>query len=185
MTDNRDGKVYKTVCIGNQVWMAENLNYNAPGSVCYENNNSNCVTFGKLYDWNTVMQGGSASNSSPSGVQGICPEGWHLPSKDEWTILINTLGGTAVAGELLRDSLYWDAPVTASTNSSGFSARPGGYEFPGVFFDKLGERSNFWSASMGSSSNPWLFSIDSQSSLAAELFVNSPTVKMSCRCVKD
>ncbi|MFI4955126.1 MAG: FISUMP domain-containing protein, partial [Gammaproteobacteria bacterium] len=93
LVDMRDGKQYKTVCIGNQTWMAENLNYDASGSVCYNNDPANCAIYGRLYDWNTIMQGALSSTSVPSGVQGVCPKGWHVPSKAEFDTLMMFLGG--------------------------------------------------------------------------------------------
>jgi len=78
-TDPRDGKVYRTVKIGNQVWMAENLNYDAPGSKCYNNNPANAEKYGRLYDWETAKK--------------VCPAGWHLPSNDEWKVLVDFVGG--------------------------------------------------------------------------------------------
>ncbi|MCP4442908.1 MAG: hypothetical protein GY810_28720 [Aureispira sp.] len=83
--DSRDGEVYSIVKIGDQVWMAENLRYNVLGSMLNPDNPSK--TYGRLYDWGTLMNGDSSSSSNPSGVQGLCPNGWHLPSDAEWNVL--------------------------------------------------------------------------------------------------
>ena len=83
-TDSRDGKKYKIIKVGTQTWMAENLNYAAKGSVCYENNEANCVKYGRLYDWAAMGVSGCLSDY-PNGVQGVCPAGWRLPSTEEWS----------------------------------------------------------------------------------------------------
>jgi len=88
------GKTYKTVVIGNQIWMAENLNYNANGSKCYEDD-PNCSKYGKLYSWAAAMALSSDCNSKSCASQisekhrGICPSGWHIPSSREWAVLID------------------------------------------------------------------------------------------------
>lgn len=100
LTDARDGQTYDVVCIGNQTWMAENLNYNTPGSYCYSNTAGNCATYGRLYEWNTAMNGASATNQNPSGVQGVCPAGWHVPSFSEWLELMTYVGVQTAGGSL-------------------------------------------------------------------------------------
>ncbi|MGB4850216.1 MAG: FISUMP domain-containing protein, partial [Saprospiraceae bacterium] len=125
LTDTRDGQKYPTVCIGKQTWMARNLNYNAPGSVTYDNNPSNGTIYGRLYNFNTIMQGAASTNANPSGVKGICPLGWHVPSDEEFTDLFLTLDAQG-GGKLKSTSSLWNSPNLGATNSSGFSALPGG-----------------------------------------------------------
>lgn len=112
-TDPRDGQHYKVVKIGNQVWMARNLNYaTAEGSSCYNDDISLCQSYGRSYDWNT------ANN--------VCPSGWHLASKAEWDALITFAGGEETAANLLKAASGWDENGNGS-DTYGFSAIPGGY----------------------------------------------------------
>ena len=152
LTDSRDNQVYKTVVIGSQTWMAQNLNYGtyisdgASGAVyqkgvqkfCYSNTESNCTTDGGLYQWHTAMgfasscaKGICASQISIGNHQGICPAGWHVPKSTEWDALQTYLGGWAVAGSKMKlnntGSINWDDAKYNSGNSSGFSALPSGY----------------------------------------------------------
>jgi len=131
-TDPRDGKVYKTVKIGNQVWMAENLAYNAEGSKCYDNNEANGKKYGRLYDWDTAMES--------------CPEGWHLPSNEEWRTLVDFAGGEEIAGKKLKAKSGW-AEGGDGTDDFGFSALPGGYGGSGGNFGLVGDYGSWWSAS--------------------------------------
>ncbi len=90
-TDHRDGKCYKWIKIGSQIWMAENLNYlSSSGSWCYDDLISNCNIYGRLYDWETAMT--------------ACPIGWHLPSSEEWESLTLYLGGKKVAGGKMKET---------------------------------------------------------------------------------
>jgi uncharacterized protein (TIGR02145 family) len=97
-----------------------------------------CSKYGRLYDWNTAMDGKSSSSSSPSGVQGVCPLGWHLPSNAEWTTLVNYVGGSSTAGTKLKSSTGWRnsySGVPAGTDNYGFSALPGGSrDIDGIFY---------------------------------------------------
>jgi hypothetical protein len=83
-----DGKSYDTVQIGSQCWLRHNLNKKTDNSSCYDNNENNCAMYGSLYAWNDAMK-----NSVSEGAQGICPNGWHVPTHDEYLALINYLGG--------------------------------------------------------------------------------------------
>jgi len=154
-TDSRDNRSYRTVQIGQQRWMAENLNYNASGSVCHSNQESNCNTYGRLYDWTTVMNGASSSTSSPSGVRGVCPVGWHVPSDAEWTALTNAVGGSSTAGTKLKSKSGWYSNGNG-TDDHGFSALPGGigYSYVGGF-DDAGFIGLWWSATEDIASYAW------------------------------
>jgi len=158
--DIRDGKKYNKVRIGNQTWMAENLNYQPPtgNSWCYDNADSNCVKYGRLYDWNTAMAGAAGSNSVPSGTQGVCPGGWHLPSRGEWGALAVAAGGTGpygdegeVSGKKLKAKSGWNNNG-AGTDDYGFSALPAGMNNDGSF-SGAGGRSYWWSSEWISSSS--------------------------------
>jgi len=141
-TDPRDGKVYKTVKIGNQVWMAENLNFDCEGSKCYDNDPKNAEKYGRLYDWETAMK--------------VCPPGWHLPSKEEWVELVNFAGGGRTAGKKLKAKSGWSQFLRGrdiseylkgrevnGTDEYGFSALPGGYTgFDERFF--FGGEIGYW-----------------------------------------
>lgn len=120
LVDDRDGEVYKTVCIGRQVWMAENLRYNAAGSVAY-----GPASYGRLYTVQQIMDGAGFSSLSPSGVRGICPKGWHVPSGTEFSIMISALGGDQEAGAKLKKAGAWPTAANA-TGESGFDALPSG-----------------------------------------------------------
>ena len=128
-----DGNIYKTIKIGNQWWMAENLKTvhfsdgMAAASYIYNNDETNLI-FGRLYTWRTVVNGTTDTHNNPSTIQGIAPIGWHIPSKAEWEELINYLGGVDVAGGKLKKEgeTHWKNPNTGATNQSLFSALPGG-----------------------------------------------------------
>lgn len=193
-TDSRDGKTYKTVCIGSQVWMAENLNYNASGSKCYQNDTNNCNTYGKLYNWNTAMDGSGSSSSNPSGVRGICPQGWHLPSSSEWNELIAFLGGTHVAGGKMKATNLWLSPNTGATNSSGFTALPSGLYTanPNNPWAAKGVVTYFWSTTEALSAPTLVSTVIMKYDTTVARPINIQKVDygnvplmLPCRCVKD
>jgi uncharacterized protein (TIGR02145 family) len=145
-----EGQTYKTVRIGEQVWFAENLNYAAKGSKCYGNSEANCDTYGRLYDWSTAMNNSASSKANPSGVQGVCPSGWHLPSDAEWGVLMTAVGGANTAGTKLKATSGWNDYNGASGNGTddyGFSALPGGIgNSDGRFGSVAGYYGYWWSA---------------------------------------
>jgi uncharacterized protein (TIGR02145 family) len=131
-TDKRDGKTYRTVKIGKQTWMAENLNYKTDSSWCYDNKDSNCKKYGRLYHWDAAMK--------------ACPAGWHLPDTAEWGKLENFVGKDS-AGTKLKSKSDWNYyhDAVPGTDDFGFSAMPGGSE-RGVGFVMPGEMGNWWTA---------------------------------------
>lgn len=147
IVDNRDGKIYKTVKIGTQIWMAENLNYvTDSGSVCYDNQPINCNKFGRLYTWNDANQS--------------CPAGWHLPSDNEWQILEKFVGMTEnelniigyrggnnnVAGKL-KSKANWNSSSNLVYDDIGFNALPAGnYGFHENIFGLLNCNAFFWTS---------------------------------------
>jgi uncharacterized protein (TIGR02145 family) len=145
-TDSRDGQTYKYVQIGNQVWMAENLNYETDtGSWVYNDSNQYAETYGRLYNWCTACE--------------ICPDGWHLPSDAEWTELTDYLGDDAggklkATGTIEAGTGLWFDPNEGATNESGFSALPGGYRSSYGFYG-MGNHAYFWSSSEGDSGTAW------------------------------
>jgi uncharacterized protein (TIGR02145 family) len=138
-TDSRDGKRYKTVKFDNRTWMAENLNYNADGSKCYNNQDSNCQKYGRLYNWSTAKT--------------ACPEDWHLPSDAEWQVLVDFAGGYN-AGHILKASSGWESNGNG-VGAFGFSALPGGLGNSDGGFNYAGYGGYWWSATEIGASNAW------------------------------
>jgi len=137
-TDPRDKKKYYAIKIGNQVWLAQNLDYADKDSKCYDNKDENCKTYGRLYTWET------AANA--------CPVGWHLPDDDEWNKLITFAGGKGSAGTKLKATSGWVNYKEKSGNgieSYGFSAIPGGYGTSDANFKEVGQNGSWWSATEG------------------------------------
>ncbi|MDR1759546.1 MAG: fibrobacter succinogenes major paralogous domain-containing protein [Fibrobacter sp.] len=162
-TDTRDDQTYKYVEIGAQTWMAKNLNYAAAsGNWCYKDGDSNCKTYGRLYDWETARN--------------VCPDGWHLPSGEEWTVLVDFAGGLGIA---LKSATSWDG-----TDDYGFNALPGGYRSYGGSFGDIGSNGYWWSASEGSSSNAYSRFMGSDIAIVSESNDNK-SYGYSVRCVKD
>ena len=167
-TDFRDNKIYKTIKIGNQVWMAENLNFNSSlGSSCYGYKNSNCDAYGRLYIWETAKV--------------VCPSGWHLPSDTEWNILLKNVGSDE--GKKLKSASGWIKNGNG-TDAYGFAALPGGDRNFDEAFNNLGSFSTWWSST----------EVNESSASGIELNNNSPNLKIdgsnkdygfSVRCIKD
>lgn len=205
-----DGNIYKTIQIGTQTWMAEDLKTTRYSdgtaiqltsgdsawdtlttrskSYCYYNDNINSTSsFGALYTWAAAMNGAASSSVSPSGVQGVCPTGWHLPSDAEWTDLTTYLGGTDIAGGKLKEAgnSHWYMPNTGATNESGFTGLPGGSRFGyglsygNAFF------SFWWSSTDYSSDNAWIIGLSTFGKETGKYFGYEKKSGYSVRCVKD
>jgi uncharacterized protein (TIGR02145 family) len=202
MVDSRDSNVYATVTICNQTWMAENLRYDVPGVYGLSdtiNPNSPRTSYGRLYGWATVMNGASSSNASPSGVQGICPNGWHLPSDEEWKTLQIALGMSQAdanktgyrgtdEGLRMKSILGWNLSNGSSgngTNASGFSAFPAGTISTWGNFSNLGTYTYFCSSTEGTVAGQAF--VHRLSNIRSMLYrrASSKTFGASCRCVKN
>lgn len=194
-TDERDGQKYKAVCIGKQNWMAENLRYVTPLSMTYNDSAALASTYGRLYTWPDMMAGAASSDVNPSGVRGICPKGWHIPSVKEWETLFQTIGGVIPGGSKnagdLKATTHWNPPNLGATDKYGFKGIGGGMYYPdsNICFS-LNIVAHWWTSTISSS--------DSKSSRYATLSTFSPDIiigektidgtigyKLSCRCVKD
>jgi len=178
------GQKYRTVKIGEQVWFAENLNYAVGGSRCYDNLDSNCNIYGRLYDWSTAMAFPSScnSNSCSSQIQfmhkGICPDGWHIPSDAEWRVLIDYAGDY----NKLKAKSGWND--NGGTDDYGFSALPGGVGYSVGSFNDVGNFGYWWSASEYDSYYAYYRSMYYYLAYAYWIEINK-SILFSVRCLQD
>jgi uncharacterized protein (TIGR02145 family) len=196
-----EGNTYKTIQIGSQIWMAENLrvakfrnstavqniadslewvnvydnNTQIPTWAYYQNDPSYNEVYGKLYNWFATI--------NPNG---ICPQGWHVPTDREWTTLINFLGGEAVAAGKMKSAgtQYWKIPNVEATNSSGFSALAGGLRFYYSSFNFLFDFGAWWSATADNDTRSWARYLSYEN---GSVFRTSSIKEngFSIRCLKD
>ena len=219
LKDSRDNQVYKTVTIGTQTWMAENLNYAYKGktstfdssSFCYDDDPTNCSKYGRLYLWSAAMDSAGTWSTNGKGcgngkfclptypVRGVCPEGWHLPTEEDFRILSRGTGATwdernfyyIDAGKYLKSTSGWNDNGNG-TDAYGFSALPAGTGLQGGPFHQLGYIATFWSATRVIESNvDDFYSNDAfamtlaQNSDHALLWSQRMYVASSVRCLKD
>jgi uncharacterized protein (TIGR02145 family) len=174
--DERDGKKYVYVTIGEQTWMAENLNYDgSPSSssigYCYENEPDNCGTYGRLYNWDTAKD--------------VCPQeqGWSLPDNEDWGSLVQVAGDMPSAGKKLKaNSTLWNTDT--GTDDYGFSALPGGSREENNFKD-AGIFGNWWTATTGTENSDayhWYMSHNNDAAYKAASYPK--TSGFSVRCIK-
>jgi len=174
-TDTRDGQTYKTVKIGEQTWMAQNINYKTKGgSWCYDNNADKCKQYGRLYDWKTAKT--------------VCPKGWKLPSLEDWNRLVATADGEEIAGKKLKSKSGWNENGNG-TDIYGFSALPGGYRYPDGTFGNAGKDGNWWTTTWwmieeGDSGYAYIQSMDYDNSNVSR-YDTDKSIELSVRCVAD
>jgi len=220
-----DGNIYNTVLIGNQCWMASNLNVGTMingtsdqtnnstiEKYCYNNDLNNCNTYGGLYQWAETVQylNGATDTTSwnpvPTGnVQGICPSGWHIPTHDEWTTLERavcisstcatdfpydntTTGwrGTDEGGKLKETGYtHWSNSNTVTTNSSGFTALPGGYRLYNDTFNSI-ENIGCWRSSTESSTSSAFYRLlFYDNNYILRYYYYGKNYGLSVRCIRD
>ena len=201
ITDARDGKSYKTVTIGSQTWMAQNLNYETANSYCNNDSTKYCEKYGRLYTWAAAMDSagtwstngkgcGYGSTCLPTGtVQGVCPVGWHLPSRDEFEALFTAVGGQSAAGKVLKSTSGWSDLGNGSsgngTDAYSFSVLPAGNRNDrGEYYFSEGYNARFWNST----------EFDSNNAYGVHLYYGNDNVFLdyvskylgySVRCIKD
>jgi len=184
-----DGNIYDTIVIGTQTWMVQNLKttrYNDGTSITTDLSN---------YDWTTTSSGAYAIYSSTFGnlynwyavkTGKLAPKGWHIPTKNEWDILITYSGGDLIAGGNLKDtSILWVGPNVGATNKSGFSVLPGGNRsYDDGTFNNIGIYGRYWSFSEGISGTIWCYSFNNNNTNVSngQFYINSG---YSVRCIRD
>ncbi len=179
MKDSRDGQTYKTVKIGKQVWMAENMNYDIKHSYCYDDDPENCEKYGRLYTW-------KAANY-------VCPEGWHLPTKEEFEILMSNVGGIETAGKMLKSKQGWDSYEHEfehalqdgnGIDKYGFNVLPAGIRRDYGSFYYAGKNAYFWSATELDENSAYYLLLD-YGDEGASLFFNDKDDAHLVRCLRD
>ena len=199
ITDS-ENNTYKTVYIGTQQWMAENLKVskysdgttipnitdntqwqnNTTGAWAYYNNDAaNNAKYGKLYNWYAVSK-------TTNGNKNVCPTGWHVPTDAEWTVLTDYLGGASVAGGKMKEvgTASWNSPNTDATNTSLFSALPGGYRMYDGYYYAIGGFGYWWSSTEYGTYNAWSRDLSFNNG-GAYRDPSNKVLGMSVRCLRD
>lgn len=159
LVDSRDGHIYITITVGNQTWMAENLNFKTENSYCYNNFESFCEKYGRLYTWTTKMD--------KSSTQGVCPQGWHVPTIAEWDVLQKVISSESVSERMFLNVL----PAGAMSES-------------GTFYDE-GLGSGFWTSVVAyNNADAFCMSFFNNEENASSKSV-SQEKGLSIRCIKD
>jgi len=172
LTDSRDGQNYTTIEIGKQWWMAENMNYRSNRSYCYDNDRAFCEKYGRLYTWEAALS--------------ACPDGWHLPAKEEFEEMVDYLGGIEEAGGKLKDyeSSYWRNPNTGASNISGFKALPAGRRYDHGLSTGSGFYAQFYSSTEYQTNEAYNLTLGYDYNTAF-LYNYKKTYAISVRCIKN
>ncbi|MBN2212875.1 MAG: fibrobacter succinogenes major paralogous domain-containing protein [Bacteroidales bacterium] len=199
-----EGNEYQTVIIGDQVWMAENLrttkyadgtalisgsgdisgNYNSRYYFTYNDNALLAEDYGRLYTWAAVMKGATAIDANPSGVQGVCPDGWHVPSDSEWKQLESFLGMS------LSDLSLWNWRGTdqgtrlKEGGNSGFEATMGGHRRCTGGYQNMGSYGNYWSTTDDGGTSAYYRQVGDLESKVYR-YAYEKCYGLSVRCIKD
>lgn len=195
-TDKRDGRTYKTVAIGLQTWMAENLNYKVADSYCYNGKDSNCATYGRLYTWAAAMDSAGLSSSSAKDcgkgkicaptypVRGVCPEGWHLPTYGEWETLLTAADSNKyLEGPYrLMSKVGWGENGNGS-DDYGFSMYPAGARTDKGKYFYEGSRAYFWTSTENAKNDAYRFHVDLEKT--SNLYSEDKSYGLSIRCVSN
>ena len=188
ITDARDGQIYKTVTLGDQTWLAQNLNYETDNSWCYGDEPANCKKYGRLYDWEAAMN--------------ACPDGWNLASDEEWSTLIKFLDPKAdpsnvteseIAGGMMKatgtveeETGPWKSPNKGASNSSGFSAEAGGILYGDGTYQVLNMHAIYWTSTEYNANSVWFRILDYG---VTDIYRDNSNITknmgLSVRCIKD
>lgn len=196
LLDERDNQVYRTVKIGEQNWMAQNLNFKVENSLCYKDDTTYCAKYGRLYDWPTAMDNEGLFSENGEGcdgkkqcspifpVQGICPDGWHLPNGAEVLRLLNFVKGddSVTFASKLKSAAGWKYQYENGSDDYGFSVLPAG-EFLAFFSDE-GEEATFWYSSDDAS----LMEFENLLTRKNRVFLGETTAEQarySIRCIEN
>jgi len=190
-----DGNVYEVITIGNQTWMKENLqvthfnngdpilmvtdqsewiNQSSAAYCNYKNSNNIASLFGRLYNWHAI-----------NDKRRIAPEGWHIPTNEDWMELEFHYGGVLTAGPLKETGTrYWASPNVGATNESGFTALPGGSRLDSTGFNDNGTRGYWWTTGESFAHFGWFRTMSYDESTLKPAYT-SKTTGLSIRCIKD
>ena len=196
VTDLRDGQIYKTVAIGSQIWMAQNLNYEMVNSFCYNDDSVNCSKYGRLYLWSTAMDSAGIWTTNGKGcgygmtctptypVRGVCPEGWHLPTQTEWNTLFIKVGGSSTAGKMLKSTNGWYSSGNG-IDAYAFSALPSCYRSNHGAYYYEGYYAFFWSSTEIDDNHAYYMYLYHGNVNAILNHYNDKNYAFSVRCLKN